>query len=333
MRCDGWPRMRFVVQRQATNRWLVLLTIILVLGGCVVPGRGESPAPAPAATVATFAGNSAGWPLLVDAVWLGSRRDDANLRVLDLSALATYQRGHIPGASHAWWQDTMDRYEPVYGMAVSEDRDPGRRARLLEWFGVGPETFVVAYDDDRNRFAARLVWFLRYLGHERASVLDGGLAAWRGAGGDVDTATHETPEVVAKAPDPQSGYLIGTRELRDRLDDPSLIILDVRTPEEADDDINGTLPKGRIPGAIVVPWTDTLRDDVGRLKDPAELARLYRQAGVVPDRDKRIIVYARFGVEAGQTWWVLKLLGYPYVRIYDAGWAGWAAQPAVPIDE
>ena len=310
----------------------MLLILILVLSGCVVPGRGESPALAPAATVASFAGNSVSWPLLVDAIWLSERRDDTNLRVLDLSALATYQRGHVPGARHAWWQDTMDRYGPVYGMVVSEERDPGRRAWLLESLGIGPETFVVAYDDDQNRFAARFVWFLRYLGHQRASVLDGGLAAWRGAGGDVDTSTHETPDVAAATPDPQSGYIIGTRELRDRLDDSSLVILDVRTPEEADDDLNGTLPNGRIPGAIVVPWTDTLRDDVGRLKDPAELARLYREAGVVPDRDKRIIVYARFGVEAGQTWWVLKLLGYPYVRIYDAGWAGWAAQSDLPID-
>ena len=288
----------------------------------------------PAATVAPFPGNDAtATPLLVDAAWLRTRMDErpaSDLRLLDLSPPRIYRRGHLPSAVHAWWQDTMDRYYPVYGVLLSDRQDAGARARWLADLGVGDETLVVAYDDARNRYAARLIWTLRYLGHKRATVLDGGLAAWRGAGGEVSRDAASAPRVEDATISPQPGYIIGTRELRERLADPALVLLDVRTDEEATDDLNGTVRRGRIPGAVSVPWTTTLRDGAGRLKPPAELVALFRAAGVTPD--KEVVVYARFGVEASHAWLVLKLLGYPRVRVYDQGWAEWASTPELPID-
>jgi len=314
-------------RRFSTRGRLPLLAALApALVGCVVPGRGKTPDPVPPATVAPFPGNADPAPLLVDAAWLAPRLTvgDPALRVLDLSDLATYRRGHLPGAVHAWWQDAMDRFDPVYGVVLSDERDPGARSALFAALGIADATYVVAYDNERGRYAARLVWLLRFLGHPGASALDGGLAAWRGAGGTVDRAAHDPPTVAPATIVPQGGYVIGTRELRDRRDDPSLVVLDARTPAEVADDLNGTLPVGRIPGAVPVSWTAALRDDAGRLRPPAELAALYRGAGLLPDPAQRVAVYARFGVEAGHTWLVLKLLGYPYVRVYDRGWAGYA---------
>ena len=309
----GWDRRRFALAIAGT----------VALGGCTAPGRGRAPGLVPAATVAAFDGNDEAAPLLVDAAWLRSRLDQPGLLLLDVSAEATYGRGHVPGAVHGWWRDATDRFARAFGMVLGEETEPAARAALLGGWGVAPGTTVIVYDDARNRYAAWVVWVLRYLGHERAAVLDGGLAAWRGAGGAVDREAHAAPE-VSPVVTAQRGFVMGTRELRDRLDDPTLIILDARTPGEAADDLNGTLPIGAIPGSRSVPWTSALRDDAGRLKPPADLLALYRAAGVVSGADHRVVVYARFGVEAGHTWWVLKLLGFPHVRLYDAGWAGWA---------
>lgn len=309
---------------------LILVVLLPLLGGCVAPGRGQAPGLAPPATVAPFPGNDAAAPLLVDARWLKSHQSTPGLLVLDLSSIATYRRGHLPGAVHVWWQDTMDRYNNVYGVLPSEQSDPEARGSLLSDLGVGPETIVVAYDDTRGQQAGRLVWMLRYLGVTRSSMLDGGLAAWQGDSGDVETTSRTALSVTTTDPDPQDGYLIGTRELQRRLTDRSLIVLDVRTPAEANDDANGTVPVGRIPGSVSVPWTAALRDDAGRLRSETELRALYQAAGVVPDGNRRVIIYARFGVEAGPTWLVLKLLGYPSVRVYDAGWAGWTSHPELP---
>lgn len=318
------------VDRRTLLRAGVGLGAAPLLTGCVVPGHGEEPGMVPAATVAPFAGNGGEVPLLVDTAWLAARLGDRALRLIDLSALATYRRGHLPGAHHAYWQDANDRFDDVYGVIADDQGDPGARERLLRGWGVDDESTIVAYDDDRGRRAARAIWLLRYLGHPRATMLDGGVAAWRGKGGDVEREERAVPRVAAATVDPQSGYVIGTRELIDRLDDPGLVILDARTAAEAADDVNGQVPVGQIPGSISVPWTATLRDDVGRLKRPGELADLYQRAGIEPRPETRVAVYARFGTEAGHSWLVLKLLGLESVRIYDRGWAGWAADPARP---
>jgi thiosulfate/3-mercaptopyruvate sulfurtransferase len=295
-------------------------------------GRGETIAPVPAATVPAFAGNGDP-PLLVEAAWLRSRIEAAAAerpRVVDLSPLRSYRAGHVPGAVHGWWQDTIAPDADVYGVVFTSDAEPFTRADVLEDLGIGDGTTVVCYDDDRNRRAAHLVWYLRYLGHDAASVLDGGLAAWSGAGGAVDDGERAAPAADPATIRPRTEFIIDTSELSVRLDDPILAILDARTDDEATDDLNGTLAIGRIPGSIRVPWTATVRDEAGRLRPPDELAALFAGSGITPERE--IAIVARFGVEAGQPWLVLNLLGYPSVRVYDRGWAGWVATPGAPVE-
>jgi thiosulfate/3-mercaptopyruvate sulfurtransferase len=162
---------------------------------------------------------------------------------------------------------------------------------------------------------------MRYFGHPSAMLLDGGFAAWLGDGGDKSEDGVEPPEAPPATVNPQDGWTIPIDELRERYQDPALALLDIRTDKEADDDLNGLLHHGQIPGSIRLPWTEAVRDDAGRLKDPTELAQTYQQIGVTPDRE--VIVVARFGVETGQPWLVLSLLGYPRIRVFDRGWAHW----------
>ncbi len=102
-------------------------------------------------------------------------------------------------------------------------------------------------------------------------------------------------------------------------------MVDVRTESEAKDDVNGSLPIGRIPGAVSFPWTDALADDQGHLLPADAISAKLSALGITPDRT--IVLYARFGVETAHTWLVLKLLGFPNVTIYDWGWAFWASDP------
>jgi thiosulfate/3-mercaptopyruvate sulfurtransferase len=177
-----------------------------------------------------------------------------------------------------------------------------------------------------------MVWILRYLGVGRSSVLDGGLGAWRGAGESAakDSVDPRTafPATLAPAKD----WTVPWDEMVDRFADTSLTIVDVRTDDEADDDLNGLLHRGMIPNSIRLPWTNSLRDQAGRLLAPEALGALFRNAGVLPEDE--VAVVARFGVEAGQTWLVLSLLGYERVRIFDRGWANWGRKDTdVPIAE
>ncbi len=307
--------------------WRMLLAASLVVS---LLGCGNPVATVPPAPVASFPGNSDP-PLLIDAAWLRDqrRRPDVDIRILDLSPPRDYAQGHIPGAIHAWWQDAMDPYYPVYGVVLANRNDPNARKRYIDQLDITSDTIVVAYDNDNNRYAARVVWTLRYFGHEEAAILDGGLAAWRGLGAPISRDSGKAPDVRPMDIKAQAGFIIGTRELQSRLADPSVVVLDARSEAEARDDLNGSLRIGRIPGAVSVPWTATLRDDAGRLKPPDDLMALLVAAGVTPDRE--VVIYARFGVEAAQPWLVLSLLGYPNVRVYDQGWAEWASKPELPI--
>jgi thiosulfate/3-mercaptopyruvate sulfurtransferase len=275
-------------------------------------------------------------PLLVDPAWLQSEAD-ANIRMLDCSPLRTYKDAHIPGAVHAWWQDTMDLNKPVYGGVLRPGGeqpdgtfDQAPRAQVLEDLGIDDQTFVVAYDDEQGRWAAHMVWFLRFLGHDQAAILEGNLAAWRDAGFDTETGSVEPPDLESPTIAPVEGFYVETREFERLLASAETALVDVRNDSELHDDLNGSLPLGRIPGAISLPWDSVCADDQGRLVAPNMLSVQLADLGITPDR--QVVLYGRFGVEASHSWLVLKLAGYPNVTTFDGGWASWAADPDHQIE-
>src|SRR5687768_15617729 len=100
--------------------------------------------------------------------------DRQPVRLLDATDLATFREDHLPGAIHVWWQDTMELNTPYYGMVLKPDdgdANQGRRRRLLESLAIYPAEEVVVYGDTTNMPAARVCWFLRFLGIT-AVVLD-----------------------------------------------------------------------------------------------------------------------------------------------------------------
>jgi thiosulfate/3-mercaptopyruvate sulfurtransferase len=298
----------------------------ILLAGC----RDGFPSAAPAPLEA-FPGN-VDPPMLIDASTLRAEltQPNARLRILDLSPPRTYRRGHIPGAIHAWWQDTMEWNRPIYGTVLRPDEEQRARTGLLQDLGIDDSIRVVVYDDDQNRWAARMLWFLRFLGHDAVAILDGGLAAWRGAGGDLDDGEDAAPNLSTPTVVPREGYYVTTDQLIPLLDDDRTRLVDTRDFDEIHDDVNGTLPIGRIPGARWVPWTATLRDAAGRLQTVAALRKLYLDQGI--SREHRVVVYARFGVEGAHSWYVLKMLGYPEVLVYDWGWADWSTRPDLTLE-
>ena len=103
---------------------------------------------------------------------------------------AQYLAGHIPGARYvdlnADLSSPLQRHGGRHPLP-----SPEAFAASMSRLGVGPDARVVAYDDNRGAFAARLWWLLRYFGHDQVQVLDGGLAAWREGG---HALSREVPE-------------------------------------------------------------------------------------------------------------------------------------------
>ena len=149
----------------------------------------------------------------VGADELGARLNDPEWIVVDCrfdlmrpgAGRQAYESGHIPGAVYA----DLDR---DLASAADEDRSGGRHplpdpdefSRLLMSWGVGPNSVIVAYDDAGSAVAARLWWLLRWLGHERVAVLDGGLSAWTEAEGPLTT---EIPQPIPGIFEPRPGSM------------------------------------------------------------------------------------------------------------------------------
>ncbi len=252
--------------------------------------------------------------LLISAEQLESALDDLNLRILDVRSPDLYQEGHIPFALSLPAAAVLDATSRIEGARRSD----AELAQMFSSLGIGRESRVVLYDDKGGHEAARVLWILRYLGHQSVSLVDGGFPKWQEDGRYVTQQTRLVTQEYFPL-DLVPRRLATADWILDHLGDSNVVILDVRPPER--------YAESHIPGAINIPWRKNLDADE-TWKNPEELRELYESAGVTKDKD--IVVYCQGGNHNAHTYVTLKALGYPQVRSYDRAWPEWGSDPSLP---
>jgi len=240
-----------------------------------------------------------------------------------------YAQEHLPGAVHISLDD--DLADHVNGLCGGRHPLPQReqlRARL-EALGLSGHTRLIAYDADGGCWAARLWWLAQWLGHERVSVLDGGLPAWRAAGLALTTErpttspgqlTLRTPLVAWVDVDTVAADVAGDRR----------VVIDARAPSRFSGAQEPLDPvAGHIPGAVNRFWQTNLAAD-GRFHSAYELRNQFQTllAGRPADA---VIHQCGSGVTACHNLLAMAHAGLNGSLLYAGSWSEWCSDPARPV--
>jgi thiosulfate/3-mercaptopyruvate sulfurtransferase len=266
--------------------------------------------------------------LLIDTAELAMLLGRPAVRVVDLRAdavggEAAYLAGHIPGAVHLVSRTLDDPTANAQGLPIH----PEAAASLFSRLGIDHETTVVAYDDGGSVQAARLFLVLETFGHRSVRVLDGGLGKWQREGRALERGTVRV-EPRRFVPHPRRAIGATAADVQARLGKPEVCLLDARSPAEFQGTDVRARRGGHIPGAVNVDWVTTMNPDQ-TFKDIPTLRTILEGAGVLPDRE--VVAYCQSGMRAAHSYFVLRLLGYAWVRTYDGSWNEWGNNPALPL--
>jgi thiosulfate/3-mercaptopyruvate sulfurtransferase len=272
---------------------------------------------------------------LVTAEWLKAELGKPGLVVLDATwflpnenrdGRAEHLLARIPGARFFDVDAVSDPDSDLPHMLPTA----GRFARIAGALGVSNDSRIVVYDAKGIASAPRAWWMLRVFGHDNVAVLDGGLPAWRAAGGAMESGPPAPVAPGRFVPSFRAGLLAGfgdlIRPIRDqRLPRPRIV--DARAKGRYD----GTAPEprpglrsGHIPYSDNLPYQNLLTPD-GRLADETTLRARLAEVGV--DGSEPVVFTCGSGVSACVLALAVARLGLPEAAVYDGSWSEWASHP------
>ena len=276
---------------------------------------------------------------IVSTDWLRDHLGDPRLVILDARfslddeqwGERTYLEGHIPGAVYA---DTATHLAGEIIPGVTGRRpfpEPESFAEQLGAWGIDDATQVVTYDADGGRMSAARVWLmLRWMGHDRVAVLDGGWQAWLAAGGEISQTVPE-PAPTTHPMRLRPELLADVDEVDEHRQRPRTCVFDSRGAEGYHGGgVYHDPVRGHIAGAGLADRANTTRADL-TFRSPEELRAYYLDLldGVDPSE---VIYYCGSGITAAQNVLAMSIAGLEGSRMYVGSWSEWITDPRRPVE-
>jgi thiosulfate/3-mercaptopyruvate sulfurtransferase len=273
-------------------------------------------------------------PVLVTVDDLAAR--PASARLVDVrwklgdpaAGRAMYEQSHLPGAVF------VDMDTDLAGPPGRGGRHPLPSAEqftaAMTRASIGPDSWVIAYDDGGGGGAPRLWWLLRHFGHPNVSILNGGFPAWLASGQPLEHGPADQPAAPAEpfVARPRDDDFVDLDTVRQGLARGEIHVLDARAPERWRGEVEPVdrIP-GRIPGSRNAPAVDNLRD--GAFRSPAELRQHYAASGVLDG--KPIVVSCGSGVSACVDLVAMEVAGIHDARLFPGSFSSWIAHD-LPVE-
>lgn len=273
---------------------------------------------------------------LISAADLAAHLGEQNWAVVDCNfdlaqpaaGRRAYRQAHIPGAVHA--DLNRDLSAPVTPTSGRHPLPaPALLAERLGGWGIDNETQVITYDADNGAFAARLWWLLRWLGHSRVAVLDGGFKQWLAAGLPVDGNLPQPPRKHFQAR-ALPNFAADAQQVSECARQVDWCVLDARAPERYAGEVEPIDPvAGHVPGARNDPFTRNL-DPNSRFLPAGELRQRFEQV-LGPVRSDHVIAMCGSGVTACHHLLAMEIAGLPGALLYPGSWSEWIRNPGRPV--
>lgn len=260
--------------------------------------------------------------LLVEPMTLAEADASERFVVLDARSQAEYDAGHVPQArrvDHEAWKK-----------AFGEQRETKSWSQAIARLGIDSNSKVVVYDDKGTKDAARIWWILKYWGVKDSRLLNGGWTGWKSSGlPTTKAAPSETPPTDFQAV-PHANRLATMSQILELLPADGIQIIDARSEDEfCGIEMRDNKKGGAIPGAKHLEWSELIDQETQRFKSPAELQRLFAEAGIELNRPSAS--HCNGGGRAAVMAFGLELMGAKDIRNYYRGWGEWGNADNTPV--
>ena len=274
---------------------------------------------------------------LVATAWLGDHLGDDQVRVVDGSwylpqqnrdPRAEFADAHLPGARFFDIDAISDANNPLPHMLPA----PEAFGSAVGTLGIGNADHVIAYDGGGLMSAARVWWMFRVFGHDRVSVLDGGLPKWRAEARAIESGVEGTGARRFEASPFRAELVRSVEQMRTNLDAETEQVVDARSYGRftgSEPEVRPGLRSGHIPNSRNVPFTELFLPD-GTMWNPDDLRRAFEHGGVSLDRP--ITTSCGSGITAAVLALGLHVLDHEQVALYDGSWVEWGGRTDLPIE-
>ena len=244
------------------------------------------------------------------------------------NAIKEYENKHIPEAMFWDVDKHSDNDSPYPHMMSNSDY----WTRMLWSFGIQNNDHIIVYDNSDIYSSCRLWFSLKYFGHEKVSVLDGGMKKWLKENRPTDNKINQDLGKFSSIDklNPTTKYSVNEKseliknklQIDENIKNQSFQTVDARRRErfegKAEEPRSG-LKKGCIIGAKNIPFQECIDRETNTFKPKSELINIFSKNDI--DISKPIVFTCGSGMTACVLGMAYSLISDKNAVIYDGSWS------------